>query len=171
VLVRGLRRPATFLGQTSDVVLIRDADAGDLDELRVLFRRSALSNDGDREAMLAHPEVLEFSLPVSGAKTRVAVVDGRIAGFATALRSGSRVELEDLFVDPDLMRGGVGTALVDDVEVLAKAQRCDRIEVTANPHALVFYERVGFVVEGEVDTTFGPAQRMSRAVPLASDQS
>jgi hypothetical protein len=35
-----------------------------------------------------------------------------------------------------------------------------RIEVTANPHALGFYEKAGFVVAHDVRTRFGPASRM-----------
>jgi ribosomal protein S18 acetylase RimI-like enzyme len=34
--------------------------------------------------------------------------------------------------------------------------------VTANKAALGFYERCGFTVEGEAQTRFGPALRMSR---------
>jgi hypothetical protein len=35
-----------------------------------------------------------------------------------------------------------------------------RIEVTANPHALAFYENVGFVLDGTTETRFGPGHRM-----------
>ncbi len=121
--------------------------------LRELFRRSSLSNDGDRAALLAHPEALELSaLGVEEGRTRVAVADGRIAGFATLLGS----ELEDLFVDPGWMRRGIGRALVADAVAVARAQGLERIEVTANDHALAFYESVGFVLEGTVETELGP---------------
>jgi hypothetical protein len=32
--------------------------------------------------------------------------------------------------------------------------------VTANHHALAFYEKVGFVADGEVETRFGAGLRM-----------
>jgi hypothetical protein len=35
-----------------------------------------------------------------------------------------------------------------------------RIEVTANPHAMAFYERAGFVPDGTAETRFGAAPRM-----------
>jgi GNAT superfamily N-acetyltransferase len=84
-------------------------------------------------------------------RTRVAVVEGRIVGFATLVGN----ELEDLFTDPDWMRRGIATALVRDV-----ASNVDRIDVTANTHAQAFYEAAGFVHDGLTQTPGGPARRM-----------
>ncbi len=139
-------------------LLIRPAVPADADVLRDLFRRSSLANEGDREDLLAHPEALELSgLAPGQGRTRVAVACGRIVGFATLLAAG---ELEDLFVDPDRMRRGVGRALVLDAVAVARAQGLERIEVTANGHALDFYESVGFVLDGAVETAFGRGSRM-----------
>ncbi len=72
-------------------------------------------------------------------------------------------ELDGLFVEPDLMRGGIGRLLVEDAVTRARAGAgVSRLEVTANPRALGFYERVGFVRVGEVPTQFGPGIRMHR---------
>jgi GNAT superfamily N-acetyltransferase len=140
---------------------IRDAVAGDMSVLRDVFRRSSLSNDGDRAKLLSHPEVLELSdLAVTEGRTRAAVTDGVIAGFATWLPAGNAIELEDLFVDPDWMMHGAGRALVLDVAGIAHERGVRRVEVTANQHARAFYTKVGFVVDGYVQTTFGPALRM-----------
>ncbi len=141
---------------------IRDGRPADGAALAVVFRRSTLSNDGDREQMLAQPEVLEFSFPAAeGATVRVVVdEDDRVLAFSTLLEDDGFLELEDLFVDPEAMRTGLGTALIKDATELAQAKGARRIEVTANPHALAFYESVGFVTVGEVSTRFGPAGRM-----------
>jgi hypothetical protein len=40
---------------------IRTAARADLDQLRDIYRRSSLHNDGDRVALLAHPEALVFA--------------------------------------------------------------------------------------------------------------
>jgi N-acetylglutamate synthase-like GNAT family acetyltransferase len=142
-------------------VHIRTAQAADLDALQEIFRRASLDNDGDREMLLANPDALALNATaVNEQRTRAAVVDGHIVGFATLLRAGDTFELEDLFVDPRWMRRGIGLALVRDAAATARAEGVSRIEVTANPHALAFYERAGFVPDGTAVTRFGPAPRM-----------
>jgi GNAT superfamily N-acetyltransferase len=128
--------------------LIRDAAPADVPALREVRRRASLSNEGDRAWLVDHPEVLDYAL-IAGARTRVATVENEIVGFATVIPPR---ELEDLFVDPRWMRRGIATALVRDAGT--------PLEVTANAHALAFYEHVGFVVVGEVETAGGPALRM-----------
>jgi ribosomal protein S18 acetylase RimI-like enzyme len=141
---------------------IRSGRPTDEPALSLLFRRSAFSNAGDRPLMLAHPDVLQFTFPEDGrAIVRVAVDDDDEAlGFATLIEEDGFFELEDLFVDPDSMRSGIGTALIRDASELARAAGAARIEVTANPHAQAFYESVGFVTVGVVPTRFAPADRM-----------
>ena len=135
---------------------------GDLPVLRDLYRRASLSNAGDMAALLAHPEVLVMTDEgVREGRTRVATwARDQIVGFATTLHVGRALELEDLFVDPDWMRRGVGRRLVLDVLALAGREEAQRIEVTANPHAMAFYETAGFVRDGAVETQFGPGVRM-----------
>jgi ribosomal protein S18 acetylase RimI-like enzyme len=147
-------------------VLIRDAVPGDMTALSWVYRRSSLSNEGDRPNLLAYPETLEFSdLAVRERRTRAAVAEGKVAGFASWLGAGDAVEIEDLFVDPDWMRRGIGRALVLDMISIARGRGIERVEVTANPHALAFYEKAGFVVYREVVTRFRTAPRMRLAVP------
>ena len=141
--------------------MIRDAAPADIAQIGEVFRRASLSNDGDRTALLEHPEVLEFDATcVHQGRTRVAVEDGRVVGFVTTTPNGETAELDDLFVDPDWMRRGIGLSLMRDAYVVARGQGVRRIEVTANHHALAFYEVAGFALDGEADTEFGPAPRM-----------
>ena len=149
-------------------MVVRDARPADVDTLRDVFRRSSLSNEGDRANLLAHPETLEWAADSIGEGwTRVAVVDDRVVGFATTSPTENGLELDDLFVDPDWMRRGVGRALVEDVVSTARRGARRRITVTANEHALPFYEHAGFVTLGSVETMFGPAPRMALDVPPA----
>jgi GNAT superfamily N-acetyltransferase len=143
------------------MVVIRDAELGDMAALSGVYRRSSLSNEGDRPDLLAHPETLELSdLAVREGRTRAAVAEGEIVGFASWLGAGDAIELEDLFVDPDWMRRGIGRALVLDMIAIARGRGIERMEVTANPHALAFYEKAGFAVYQEVATRFRTAPRM-----------
>jgi GNAT superfamily N-acetyltransferase len=141
---------------------IRSAGADDLGILTDVYRRSSLSNEGDRQALVANPDALEFSdVAVAEGRTRVATTtEGHVVGFVTTIVASGAIELEDMFVDPDWMRQGAGRALVLDVVALARARGAGRVDVTANPHASDFYLAAGFVVDGQVDTRFGPAPRM-----------
>ena len=145
------------------IVRIRVACASDLAALRDLFRRSSLSNEGDRDLLLARPEVLELADEgITEGRTQVAVgADDGILGFITTrLLDACGLEVEDLFVDPDWMRTGVASRLVEDVVATARRNGVRRIEVTANPHANAFYRHVGFVQGHDSETRLGGAPRM-----------
>ena len=143
--------------------MIRTARPDDMPALRDVYRRASLSNEVDRPNLLAHPEYLEFSdVAVREGRTRAAVSAGRVVGFATWLTAGDAFEVEDLFVDPRWMRQGIGRALILDMIEIAAAHGVLRLEVTGNPHALAFYQSVGFVIDHEIETTFGPGLRMHR---------
>lgn len=147
---------------------VRLAVAEDLPALRRIFRHASLSNDGDRDVLLAHPDALELSDDgVTDGRTCAAVAaDGSVVGFITVLPGdGSALELEDLFVDPSWMRQGVARALMADIMAAAKHAGSAYIEVTANPHADGFYRSIGFEPVHECETPFGPALRMRLAIP------
>jgi GNAT superfamily N-acetyltransferase len=148
-------------------VTIRTAVFSDLEFLRGLFRRASLSNEGDRQPLLAHPDSLVLSDEgIRQGRTRVAVEPGgEIVGFASWIICGDAMELEDLFVEPQWMRRGIGRALVLDAMDIAREQRFDRLAVTANPHAQAFYESAGFTADHAVETEFYPGQRMHRNIP------
>ena len=150
---------------------VRPGFPADLPVLRDVYRRASLSNSGNVAALLAHPEVLLLTdEAISEGRTRVATWTGdHIVGFATTLRAGRVRELEDLFVDPHWMRRGVGRRLVADVVAVAEREHVQRVEVTANPHALAFFENVGFVHDGEVGTRFGAGAQMHLDVAAARD--
>jgi GNAT superfamily N-acetyltransferase len=142
-------------------VEIRTAREEDLPVLREIFRRASLSNPGDRAALLAHSEALEFDgAGLSDGGTRVAVSAGSVLGFATTTSAADGLELVDLFVEPSRQRQGVGRRLVLDAVATARARGLDAVNVTANPHALDFYASVGFLGGETVPTEFGPGTRM-----------
>jgi GNAT superfamily N-acetyltransferase len=139
---------------------LRTAEASDVEALQALFRRSSLSNEGDRATLLAHPDALVFAdIAVKEGRTRVATEGGDIVGFVT-LALAAAAELDDLFVEPSRMGQGIGRLLVDDAVATARANGYRRLEVIANPHAIAFYSKVGFAFDRDAETRFGPAPRL-----------
>jgi ribosomal protein S18 acetylase RimI-like enzyme len=146
-------------------MLIRDALIAEVGRIEALHRRAAAVGEDDAAALAAHPDAIETpTLAVREGRVRVAVDDaGTIVGFCVAqVQAGGAWELVDLFVEPASMGRGVGRSLVDDLARRARAAGMERIEVTANPHAVGFYERSGFQDTGTlVPTRFRPAPRMA----------
>jgi len=145
----------------SDEVVIRTARPADLPDLQRVYRESSLSNVDDRENLLTHPEYLIFAgSGITSGRTTVALVDGRVVGFASVVESDvKQLELEDLFVDPGWQRRGIARRLVADLVQTAHRNGFRTIVVTGNAHAKAFYLAVGFVEFGEEATQFGPAPR------------
>jgi GNAT superfamily N-acetyltransferase len=141
--------------------MIRLGTPADLVALADIYRRASLSNPGDRDRLLAHPEhlVLEPDGLAEG-RTQVAEESGLVVGFATWAETDDGMELEDLFVDPDWMRRGIATALVTRIIDVLRSRGADTLEVTASPDALAFYRAAGFVDIGVTQTTFGSAPQL-----------
>jgi GNAT superfamily N-acetyltransferase len=141
--------------------MIRTGTPADLDAARGVYRRASLSNAGDRDNLLAHPEYLILSPEgLAEGRTQVADQDGSVVGFATWAETAGTVDLEDLFVDPDYRRRGIAIALVARIAEVLRARGVQRLEVTANPHAMEFYRAAGFTDCGVAETDFGTAPRM-----------
>lgn len=142
-------------GDTLTLRLARLQEHGQLEELQ---RRASLELREYREQLLSNPDAIH--LPpgqISNGQVTVAELDGRIVGFAAVVGG----ELDGLFVEPDLWGQGIGRALAD-VAAHDARRRGLTIKVTAAPGARKFYESCGFSVEGEAQTQFGPALRMTR---------
>ena len=134
-----------------------------------VFRSASLSNEGDRENLLANPDYLILGEDgLASGRTHVADEAGSIVGFATWAETAGEIELEDLFVDPGWMRRGVATALMVAVVNSLRSRGVTRLAVTANPHALDFYRSVGFREVGQAQTAFAAAPRME--LPIAGRQ-
>jgi GNAT superfamily N-acetyltransferase len=137
---------------------IRLAQPDEREELEALQRRASLALAEYREQLEANPEAIHLPpAQVANGQVLVAELDGRIAGFAAVVGG----ELDGLFVEPDLWRRGIGAALVDEATHEARRKGL-ALTVIASPSAREFYESCGFSLEGEAQTRFGPALRMSK---------
>jgi GNAT superfamily N-acetyltransferase len=146
-----------------DRLVIRPALPGERGALEALQLRASLIWEEYRDDLAAHPDAIALTPgAIEELRVRVATTPGRVVGFAEwSVAHDGEWELEGLFVEPPVMRRGIGGELVADVLALARDAGVRRIAVVAEPHAVAFYERCGFTREGEVPTRFGPAVRMA----------
>jgi GNAT superfamily N-acetyltransferase len=154
-----------------DRLVIRPALPGERDALEALQLRASLIWEEYRDDLAAHPDAIALTPgAIEQMRVRVAtapgaaagIADGGAVGFAEwSVVSDAQWELEGLFVEPSVMRRGIGGALLEDVLGLARDGGVRRVAVVAEPHAVAFYERCGFTREGDVPTRFGPAVRMA----------
>jgi GNAT superfamily N-acetyltransferase len=145
--------------------MIQLGTLADLAAASRVFRDASLSNEGDRENLLAHPEYLVLGPEgLAEGRTYVAEQDGQLTGLATWVETPGGVELEDLFVDPAYMRRGIASALVRHVVDVLQKRGVRRLEVVATLYALDFYRAAGFTGCGPAMTDFGTALRMELAI-------
>jgi GNAT superfamily N-acetyltransferase len=141
---------------------IRLARPDEQEELEDLQRRASLALGEYNRQLETNPDAIQLPVEqIEGGSVLVAEQQGRIAGFAVVLIDEDLAELDGLFVEPQHWRKGIGAALVD-VAVHEARREGLAMMVIANPSAREFYEKCGFTVEGEAETRFGPALRMSR---------
>ena len=146
------------MSNLAEPLTIRPACAYERDELEDLQRRASLALPEYRALLESHPDAIDLPAEqIDDGGVLVAEIEGRMAGFA-ALVDG---DLDGLFVEPRLWRQGIGAALVEAAAHEAR-RRGYSLTVTANPGARGFYESCGFTCEGDAQTRFGPALKMSR---------
>ena|SRR5579859_3374932 len=147
-------------------LVIRPAVASEQKALEDLQLQASLTNAGDRDALLAHPDAIE--LPpgqIAAGGVFVAEWNGAIVGFAALEpREDGASELDALFVDPNMRRRGIARSLVEHCAEAARARKSTALCVIGNPHAKDFYSACGFNVVGTAETRFGPALLMRMVV-------
>jgi GNAT superfamily N-acetyltransferase len=151
-----MRRGA--MSKRGSTLTLRLARQEEHDELEALQWRASTELPEYREQLIANPDAVHLPpSQIANGQVIVAEFEGDIAGFAAVVGG----ELDGLFVEPDLWGGGIGRALVNAAAHQAR-QKGLTLTVVAAPEARLFYESCGFAVEGEEQTRFGPALRMTR---------
>src|SRR5262245_17552118 len=87
---------------------------------------------------------------IAGHEVFVAMLEGRIAGCCALVMSDTLSELEHMWIDPAKMGQGVGRALFDHLIERARELGLSELELSADPNAEGFYERMGARRVGEV---------------------
>lgn len=153
-------RPAAMSGPAE--LNIRSARTDEREQLEALQRRASLALGEYNEQLEAEPDAVQLPLgQIERGEVIVAELNGRTVGFAALIIDDDVAELDGLFVEPEMWRRGIGAALIDVTFQEARRNGLS-ITVIANPSAREFYEKCGFTVEGDAQTRFGPALRMSR---------
>lgn len=73
----------------------------------------------------------------------VAEENGKVVGVAQIKIVGSEADLLKLFVEPTILRGGVGRTLFVWATEMATSRGADRLMIEADPDAAAFYRRMG----------------------------
>lgn len=93
----------------------------------------------------------------------VAEADGEIRGFYALCVNGDKAELEHMWVTPACIGTGVGKELFLDAMERAAALDVRDVELSADPNAAGFYERMGAKQIGEVDSPIdGQVRKLPR---------
>jgi ribosomal protein S18 acetylase RimI-like enzyme len=138
-------------------ILICQAAVSEQKKLEGLQLRASLTNEGDRDALLAHPDAIELPIAqIAAGGVFVAEWNGAVVGFAAVEpRADGQSELDALFVDPDMRRRGIARLLIAHCAEVARVRKSAALCVVGNPHAKDFYIACGFQVIGTSETRFG----------------
>ena len=147
-------------------MIIRPAIPAERRTLEALQWRASLGNEGDRDALLRHPDAIDLPLAqISAGGVFVLEEDAAIVGFAAIVTRGDGdTELDALFVEPAIQRRGIGRRLVDHCAEKARSMGSGALHVVGNMHAKQFYLSCGFTVVGDFQTRFGLGLLMRKAL-------
>lgn len=139
--------------------MLRDAKPADVDVLAGLIRALARYEKLEHE-VVATPELLRTALFSDRPRAHglLAEVAGRAVGFAIWFYNFSTfvgrpgIYLEDLYVEPEHRKLGIGRAVLKYLAARATREGCGRLEwavLNWNEPAIKFYERLGSVAMNE----------------------
>lgn len=142
---------------TPEGLVVRVADEADLGGIAELLRLGGVPGG---PASMEDPDDLGpyraalGEIAGSGGAVLVAELAGEVVGVCQLIvfrhlqaRGGRCAEIESVHVHPDHRGTGVGSALLDEAVIRARALGCYRVQLTSNtarPDAHRFYERFGF---------------------------
>jgi GNAT superfamily N-acetyltransferase len=147
-------------------LIIRPAIPAERRTLEALQWRASLGNEGDRDALLRHPDAIDLPLEqIAAGGVFVLEEDGAVVGFSAILaRDDGDTEIDGLFVEPSVQRRGIGRKLIDHCAERARSMGSRALHVVGNIHAKPFYLACGFTVVSTFETRFGPALLMRKAL-------
>ena len=92
-----------------------------------------------------------------------------ILGLLELVPEGRSTEVRMIFVEPGLVRSGIGRALWRHAEARARAHGAARLALDADPNAVPFYERMGMRIVGESPSGSIPGRTLPRMEKRLAD--
>ena len=142
--------------------------------------RRATPDESDKLTALAHAAKRHWNYPqewinswksdltlapefIANNEVFVATVDDTIAGCCALVTTEGLAELEHMWIDPGQMGKGIGRALFDHAKRRAIEHGFSELELSADPNAERFYERMGAQRIGDVPADmFGQSRVLPR---------
>jgi GNAT superfamily N-acetyltransferase len=127
------------------------AEPDDADTLTEIAH-AAKRHWGYPETWIAHwkPDLTITPEFIAGNEVFVAVVDAETAGCCALVLNESLTEIEHMWIRPEYIGTGVGRALFSHATARAAELNIRELEISSDPNAEGFYQRMGAVRIGEV---------------------
>ncbi|WGU94423.1 GNAT family N-acetyltransferase [Paenibacillus dendritiformis] len=142
-------------------MLIRKANLDEADYLSGLAFRSKAHWGYSADFMEACRDDLSIT-PEQIASAMIYVVedDSRIKGFIGLEIENGKCLLSDLFIEPDAIGKGYGSALYNHIIEAAKGLGVRTVTVHSDPNAENFYLRMGARRIGDIESTVFPGRKL-----------
>jgi GNAT superfamily N-acetyltransferase len=145
--------------------IIRPPEVEELPALSALCFRSKAVWGYDSDFMEACRRELSIEpRDLQSSSIAVAEQDGRIVGVAQIKVLASEADLLKLFIEPTILRAGVGRLLFGWAMQSARNQGADRLSIEADPDAAPFYRRLGAQDAGLADSGSIPGRMLPKLV-------
>ena len=141
-------------------MIIRRAHLKDAPALTALVLASKQSNGYDDAFMAACADELSVT-PQDIADQEIWVAEQtEPMGCVALIREVTIGTISTFFIHPDHKRKGIGRALWQKVEEIAKAERLTLLKLDADPEAVPFYEALGFTTVSEAPSGSIPGRML-----------
>lgn len=142
------------------MVVLRNFQITDLEEIEVIERKAFPEGPYENE-LLRHIFTDRHSM------NEIALVEGRVAGYIVALLMDEHnADIENIAVDPDQGRKGIGSVLLESMEKKLQAVGIRRIMLEVrdkNTEAIDFYGKHGYKVMDYIRNYYVERYRGSRS--------
>ena len=143
------------------MIELRQATESEANELTDLAIRSKASWGYSEPFMEAcKPELTVSTRDFSKSYIKVAVVNGKIAGFLRLVVKASEAELTHLFVEPEYFRQGIAKRLLEDALSLARSLNLGKVSLDSDPNSEAFYKNQGAATVGQIPSPSIPGRNL-----------